>query len=314
MSTAFPPPPQVSPDGYYYWDGEKWVPIQQQQQSASPAQAVNSTLTPAISDQAPPPIRRSSTSPLVRLIVEGLVGAVLVGLLVVSSDQWKQANQHLADQVAAQKASLDDQQSQIDTLQVEIKDLKERWFGSPALFVPPPIANTDFEFFDLTGNTQQELINGLNAVTICAPYGGCAPDPAVPNGVAWGLESFRPVNSTYNCYSPSSTTIPYREFVVLPRWSPPSDGSVKIPLVEAWNALAQVIYTHEAGHVAITQQYIAALNDQAHQQPSCAALISFWARPDLFDQLRADQDAYHARLHADCRPEVGCLPPGWMGW
>ncbi len=25
-----PPPPQVSPDGKFYWDGTRWVPIQQQ--------------------------------------------------------------------------------------------------------------------------------------------------------------------------------------------------------------------------------------------------------------------------------------------
>ncbi len=34
MST--PPPPQVSPDGKFYWDGTRWVPMQQapqQQQS-----------------------------------------------------------------------------------------------------------------------------------------------------------------------------------------------------------------------------------------------------------------------------------------
>lgn len=24
-----PPPPQVSPDGKFYWDGERWVPFQQ---------------------------------------------------------------------------------------------------------------------------------------------------------------------------------------------------------------------------------------------------------------------------------------------
>jgi hypothetical protein len=28
MST--PPPPQVSPDGKFYWDGQRWVPMQQQ--------------------------------------------------------------------------------------------------------------------------------------------------------------------------------------------------------------------------------------------------------------------------------------------
>ena len=220
----------------------------------------------------------------------------------------------LAGEVAAQSGQLADQQSQIQALQAEVQDLKERWYGSPALYNPPAISNTDIQFFDLTGTTQQQLIDSLNKSSICTTYGPCAADPAVPNGVAWGLEGFKPAISSYVCYSPRSTTIPYREFIVLPRWLPPADGSVKIPLVEAWNALAQVIYVHEAGHVAIDQQDIAALNDQAHGLPSCAALISFWASPSLFDKNSADQAAYHARLHADCRPEIGCIPSNWMGW
>ena len=128
------------------------------------------------------------------------------------------------------------------------------------------------------------------------------------------MERFRSGVSSYRCYAPSTTTIPFSEFVYLPRWSPPADGSVKIPLVEAWNALAQVIYTHEAGHVVIDQQYLAALNDQAHRLPSCQALFNFWDSPTVFGGVSAAQDAYHARLHADCRPEIGCIPPGWMGW
>jgi hypothetical protein len=37
---APPPPPQVSPDGKFYWDGEKWVPIQQPQPPAPPSAVV----------------------------------------------------------------------------------------------------------------------------------------------------------------------------------------------------------------------------------------------------------------------------------
>lgn len=91
-------------------------------------------------------------------------------------------------------------------------------------------------------------------------------------------------------------------------------GGVKISLVNKWNALEQVIYTHEAGHVAIEVQDLAALNDQAHLSPSCAALFAFWSNPSVFDQMNADQNAYHARLRADCRPAVGCFQDGWMGW
>jgi hypothetical protein len=28
VSAETPPPPQVSPDGKFYWDGERWVPMQ----------------------------------------------------------------------------------------------------------------------------------------------------------------------------------------------------------------------------------------------------------------------------------------------
>lgn len=264
--------------------------------------------------ESPSPRRGSSWALLIRLVAEGVLGASLVGLLVFSTvDRWQKANLQLAGEVAAQSGQLTDQQAQIQALQAEVQDLKERWYGSPALFSPPAISNTDIRFFDVTGTTQPQLIDSLNKSSICTMYGPCAPDPAVPNGVAWGLEGVEP-GGTYSCYSPRTTTLVYREFTVLPRWSPPTDGSVKIPLVEAWNALAQVIYVHESGHVAITQQDIAALNDQAHGLPTCATLISFWANPSVFDKEAADQAAYHARLHADCRPEVGCIPYNWMGW
>jgi hypothetical protein len=109
-------------------------------------------------------------------------------------------------------------------------------------------------------------------------------------------------------------TVAFRTFILLPRWSPVPVGGVTIALVEKWNALDNVLYTHEAGHVAITVEDLAALNDQAHLSASCAALFAFWADPSIYDQLDADQNAYHARLRADCRPAVGCIPPGWLGW
>lgn len=35
MAAEPPPPPQVSPDGKFYWDGQRWVPTQVVQQPAS---------------------------------------------------------------------------------------------------------------------------------------------------------------------------------------------------------------------------------------------------------------------------------------
>jgi hypothetical protein len=28
VSSEPPPPPQLSPDGKFYWDGQRWVPVQ----------------------------------------------------------------------------------------------------------------------------------------------------------------------------------------------------------------------------------------------------------------------------------------------
>jgi len=191
--------------------------------------------------------------------------------------------------------------------------LRERWFGSPALFSPPAIANTDIEFFTVTGTTQAELIDGLNHSNLCTTY-QCLPDPAAPaGGIAWAIGGGFS-SPGYYCYSPATTTPAFRFLVVLPRWSPTVYGGVKIPLVEKWNALEQVIYTHEATHVAIAAQDLAQLIDYSHNLASCQAVINFWANPSVFDSLNADQNAFHARLRADCRPEIGCIPPGWMGW
>jgi predicted secreted Zn-dependent protease len=188
------------------------------------------------------------------------------------------------------------------------------WFGSPAIWTPPPIANNDFQFFDLSGSTQPELIASFKKAAICDTH-KCLPDPAAPGGTAWALEGMEPGSwSTPYCYSPKTLTLLFRTYILLPRWSPVPVGGATITLVEKWNALEQVLYTHEAGHVDIEVQDLAALNDQAHLSPSCAALFAFWANPSIWDKLNADQNAYHARLRADCRPEVGCIPPGWMGW
>lgn len=234
----------------------------------------------------------------------GLLATALIGSIAIGGFVWVQARQ-LARQLDAQAA-------QISALEAEVQALKEQWHGVPALWQPPPITNTKIIYFAVAGITQNDLIDSLDGSNICIKYGPCANDPAVPNGAAWGLEGFD--SRSYVCDSPRTTTIVFSEFVVLPKWSPALDGTVKIQLVEAWNALAQSIYTHESGHVAITKQDLADLNNQAHRLASCAALIAFWSKKSVFSKLEADQAAYHARLHADCRPEIGCLPPGWMGW
>jgi hypothetical protein len=248
------------------------------------------------------------------IVVAALAFFLLSNLVWYGVDGLWRTNLQLTRELADQKVAWAAQQSQIDALQAEIADLKQRWYGSPALWSPPPIPNTDFQFFDVSGRTQKELLDSIEKAALCDTH-KCAPDPAAPAGFALGLEhsDFQAWSSPY-CYSPKTLNAAFHSFILLPRWSPRPDGSVKIPLVERWNALEQTIYTHEAGHIAIDVQYFAALNDQAHQLASCQALFAFWNNPSTYEKLTALQNEYHARLRADCRPEVGCIPSGWMGW
>src|SRR4029077_4430426 len=112
----------------------------------------------------------------------------------------------------------------------------------------------------------------------------CLPDPAVPaGGTTLGLEGIESPGawSTPYCYSPQTLSALFRTFILLPRWSPVPVGGVTIALVERLNALEQVVYTHEAGHVAIDVEDLATLNDQAHRSSSCTALYAFWADPSI---------------------------------
>jgi hypothetical protein len=40
MGAQPPPPPKVSDDGKFYWDGQRWVPMQGQAPAASPSPVV----------------------------------------------------------------------------------------------------------------------------------------------------------------------------------------------------------------------------------------------------------------------------------
>jgi len=190
--------------------------------------------------------------------------------------------------------------------------IAQTWFGYPPIWVPPPIPQTEISYFDVTGFTQQQVIHSMNTSNICVTYGPCATDPAVPTGIAWGLEGIAFIPGLY-CYSPQTAPVPYRVFVLLPRWSPPVVG-VPVDLVTKWNALERSIYIHEKGHADISRQNLYDLGVQASQLSSCSAVIAFWDNPAIWNKEDADQAAYHARLHADCRPEIGCLRAGWLGW
>jgi len=190
--------------------------------------------------------------------------------------------------------------------------LQDRWLGEPAVWAPPPIAGTQIRFFTVTGNTQHQLIESLDGSGLCATY-RCLPDPAAPaGGSAWALQGGG--FEATACYSPRTAIRTIESFVVLPKWVPKPSGGVTVSLVTRWNALQAVLYVHEATHAAIAIQDFTALNNQARLLPSCLAWVRFWSQPSLFAQEEADQNAFHARLRADCRPAIGCFVEGWLGW
>ena len=189
---------------------------------------------------------------------------------------------------------------------------RDKWFGSPALFSPAPIAGVEIRFFDVKGTTQRELIASLDASNLCGPN-PCLPDPGAPkNGVAWAVQGGG--FGTGECYSPRSASLPIQNFIQIPRWGPKPFGQVSAGLIMKWNALEQILYTHETTHAAIAARDLGAIASQARQQPSCDAWYAYLSQPSLFAQLEADQNAFHAQLRADCRPEIGCIPSGYMGW
>jgi hypothetical protein len=85
MSSERPPPPQVSPDGKFYWDGERWVPMQEQAPSQQPPEAQQQPLPPQGVMPAPLPagyeIKRKG-----HRWRNGLIGcAGLIALIVIVS-------------------------------------------------------------------------------------------------------------------------------------------------------------------------------------------------------------------------------------
>lgn len=195
----------------------------------------------------------------------------------------------------------------------QLDDFASRWFGIPTLWRAPQLADTEFRFYDVSGSTPRELEDSMLAAKICDRFGPCLPDPGNPGGQALALQGTNTPGPGF-CYSPQTSGFYYTYFILLPRWTPLPGGSVPIKTVVAWNALLSVLFTHEARHVAIAQADIAELNRESRAQPGCSAVAAFWSNPHLYDRLDADQNAFHAQLRADCRPELGCVPRGWMGW
>lgn len=238
-------------------------------------------------------MRGKSTVSLSLLVLAGLLGACAPTLTKTTAV----AEKRVATAAAAT---------------VPLDDFQALWFGQPAVWVPPTTATFDVHYFVVRGVTQPELIASLRGANLCKIY-SCLPDPGNPgSSPALALEGMEPVQPVV-CFSPRTATFQFRQYILLPQWSP-AIGSVAIRLVEAWNALMHVLYVHESTHASIAVRDLQSLINQSHQLATCSAWAAFWSNPHVFDQLDADQNAFHAMLRADCRPEIGCLPNGWMGW
>lgn len=293
----------MSSDGKWWWDGAAWRQTEAAQSSST------GTLTWLVMPH------RVAMS-LLRVSLYGLMAALIVyAFLSLALGQMTAQNARLVAQTSFERHQIADLRAQITGMQATIDDLRSRWIGDPALWQPSGVpSNTNIAYFDLSGTTQAGLIQAFRDADLCGKY-KCLVDPAVPEGFALALEIDSRIepNSAY-CYSPRTLSYSWEPHtILLPRWNPKL-GTVKIDLVQRWNALEPVLLTHEAGHVSVADAWLSAQNAKAQQLPNCSSALAFWSDPHLFDSLDAAQNDYHAKLRADCRPEIGCIPAGWMGW
>lgn len=244
-------------------------------------------------------------------VTYGLIVAVVLSLVVPPAvDRLRAPDVRLTANVAAQPG-------QTRSFLAIVYDLESRWMGDPALWQPSGVpANTVVQYFAVSGSTQPQLITSIEDAGLCTKKYQCQPDPTAPAGsFTWALElDSELVPSSQYCDSPRTFSYHFAQHtILLPGWSP-GIATVQTVLVQRWNALEGVLFTHEAGHVLVANDWLAGMNAQSQRLSTCAALDAFWSNPHLWDGLDAAQTAYHARLRADCRPEIGCFTSGWMGW
>ncbi len=72
MGAEQPPPPQVSPDGKFYWDGTRWVPM------AAPAALGQQPVPPGY---APVPAKAARGMPCITRT--GCIILFVIGLLII---------------------------------------------------------------------------------------------------------------------------------------------------------------------------------------------------------------------------------------
>jgi hypothetical protein len=78
-----PPPPQVSPDGKFYWDGTRWVPMPTH--GPAPIQGPSYAVTPTSAPPAQVQVRGQMPG---WIAIAGLVICPPIGLLMVGFTRW----------------------------------------------------------------------------------------------------------------------------------------------------------------------------------------------------------------------------------
>src|ERR1700738_1696737 len=98
--------------------------------------------------------------------LEALIGLGLMGMVLITNP-WEEVQQSAVEPAARIAAP--------STGGAAIRgvawDFQLRWFGTPALWQPPPIDNTDITFYEVRGTTQRELLASIAAADICKTHG-----------------------------------------------------------------------------------------------------------------------------------------------
>jgi hypothetical protein len=82
MGAEPPPPPQVSPDGRFYWDGTRWVPMQTPAAQEPPQQVAQQPPVQAFPQQVPPTYAAPKKGHALRNGAIGCVGLIVLLIII----------------------------------------------------------------------------------------------------------------------------------------------------------------------------------------------------------------------------------------